>query len=61
MTEQSREWPDHTIPGKNYRLREAEFAVRKNVSPSFLQKDRLKEQPIFDFARYGRSVRYPDE
>ncbi len=57
MTEQSRDWPAHTIPGKNYRLREAEFAVRKNVSPSFQQKDRLQEQPMFDYARHGRSGR----
>ena len=53
--------PDHSKPGKSYRLREAEFAARKGVSSSFLQKDRLKEKPVFDFARYGRLVRYPDD
>jgi len=49
---------DNRVAGKTYNLREAEKAVRLNISPSWLQKDRLKTKPEVDFARIGRSVRY---
>jgi hypothetical protein len=52
---------DARIPGKEYGLREAEKAVKLGVSASWLQKDRLREKPEIDFARYGRSVRYAEE
>lgn len=52
---------EHKIDGKRYSLTEAQKAVQENVSASFLQKDRLKEQPVFDYARRGRLVRYAQD
>ncbi len=52
---------ENKIPGKLYNLTEAQKAARINMSPSFLQKDRLKAKPSIDFARRGRSIRYSEE
>lgn len=62
MTKSSKNFSrEHKLPGKHYHLSEAEKAVRENVSSSFLAKDRLKEKPVFDFARRGRLVRYSED
>lgn len=52
---------EYKIDGKQYCLTEAEKAVKERVSSSFLQKDRLKEKPVFDYARRGRLVRYAED
>ena len=52
---------EYKIAGKRYTLTEAEKASRENISASFLAKDRLKEKPVFDFARRGRLVRYAED
>ena len=50
---------EHRIEGKTYNIKEAEKAVQMGVSPSWLQKDRMKDKPVVDFARVGpRMVRY---
>ena len=41
-----------------FNLTETEKATRMGVSVTFLQKDRLKAEPIVPFKRYGRMVRY---
>ncbi len=52
------ELKDHRIAGKVYCLSEAQKAAQLNVSASFLQKERLRENPSIDFARFGRVIRY---
>ena len=46
--------------GRVFNLTETQYATRLGMSVSFLQKDRMREQPEHEFRRYGRSVRYPD-
>ena len=42
-------------------MTEAEKACELNLSTGFLQKDRRKAEPQFEFRRYGRVVRYAPE
>jgi len=44
--------------GKIYNLTEGEKSALIKMSPSYLQKDRCRENPTIPFKRYGRSVRY---
>jgi hypothetical protein len=53
--------PEFRLEGREYNLTEAQKAVRIGISPSWLQKDRLREQPQIDFARIGNTVRYSPE
>ena len=53
--------PDHRLPGKVYGITEAQKAASMGVSTSWLQKDRMRETPSVDFARYGGIVRYSAE
>ena len=46
---------------KVFRLTEAQKALETGMSKSFLQKDRLKQNPTFEFRRYGRTIRYAEE
>jgi hypothetical protein len=57
----NKQYPDCRIDGKTYVLSETEKAVKIGMSASFLQKDRLKVQPLFDFAKVGRTVRYSQD
>ena len=54
----SEEIGDKRLPGKTYNIRENEKAMLLNVSASWLQKDRCSDNPIVDFARLGRNIRY---
>lgn len=41
-----------------FNLTETEKAMRLGVSVAFLQRDRMKKEPIIPFKRYGRTIRY---
>jgi hypothetical protein len=50
--------PEYRIDGRIYNLTESQKAASLGISGSFLQKDRLREVPKVDFARFGGLVRY---
>ena len=46
---------------KVFNLTETQKAVATGLSASFLQKDRLRDEPRIEFKRYGRAIRYSME
>ena len=46
---------------KIFNLTETQKAVATGLSASFLQKDRLRDEPRIEFRRYGRAIRYSIE
>lgn len=44
-----------------FNLTEQMKAQEIGMSVSFLQKDRMKAEPQFEFRKYGASVRYASE
>ena len=44
-----------------FNLTERQKAELTGMSLSYLQKDRLRPEPRFDFRKYGRSVHYSIE
>jgi hypothetical protein len=52
---------DYRLPGKTYNITEAAKAASMGVSASWLQKDRSRENPTIDYARYGGAIRYSPE
>ena len=44
-----------------YCLTETEKAAEIGMSTAFLKKDRMREEPVIPFRKYGRAVRYASE
>ena len=50
---------EYIDPEKVKFLNEYQKAQEVGCSVSYLRKDRLKDEPVFPYIKFGRMVRYP--